>query len=501
MQRRSRRANVFDRVAELNPLVQERRSSASKQGQGIPSDPVLFAQEWAKFARRCRIRSGRKIIPFDPYPYQIQLAESIARNYGTNVVKTRQLGLTEEVANIFLFKASLNPAYTAVVFSKGGEDTAKIAQRTQLMAAGHLSLEVANTREVKVKDGGRIFFRTSTPDAGRGLESVSDIFFDEWNFVRLAEQIYGAAVPSTEMVGDDARIIMVSTPNGKRFQFWEILSSYNGDRSILETCKQIRDGVIDPVQQWVDEQGWTKFIVHWKAHPVYSQRPNYLAEVKKKNKLADATLQREFNLSFDDAVGGGMIKLLWFPRYSVKPAKPFRVVQSWDTAQTVGQASSHWACTTWLDYPDRCYLIDCFARKMLYPDGERQVKLQAIAHNPDILLIENKSTGGVLIQQLNVDESWRRSIAKINPTQAKELRMSAVSYDMEVGQVHLPEEARWLARLENILSDYPGNIGGDEADTISQFLQWRRDNPIIVKHDDRPLVGQKRSAVQTLSNY
>lgn len=293
---RVKRAAVAERT-ELRELLAIRRARARSQIKLQPKD------SWPEFARKTMIRSGRDIVPFVPWDYQIQLLNLIEQNYGTVITKTRQVGLTEFVACRFLWKAYRDPGYLSVVFSKGQDDTTRIAKRVRLMVASHPDIELVseNTKHLELKDGGSILFRPSTTNAARGVESASEFLFDEAGFVRDFEEIYGSSLPATEMLGRTARVIVLSTPNGKQGLYWNLLSSFNGDRDIVGICKQIREGKVDPVQWWIDEEGWVKFIVHWKAHPIYSKRPDYLANIKKDKKMTDRQISQEYNLGFEDA--------------------------------------------------------------------------------------------------------------------------------------------------------------------------------------------------------
>lgn len=267
---------------------------------------ISVSDNWAEFAPTTKIRSGVKIIPFEPYSYQKTLIQWIENHYATVIVKTRQLGLTECIANYFLWKAIKHPGYVAVILSKGGADTSNIAKRIRGMGQSliDLGLEFENDAitDIKLKNGGRLVFRPSTPNGVRGLESVSDILFDEVGFVDNIEQIYTSALPSTEMLGDDARIIFISTPNGKSGFFWDKLALNNPQEKDIETlCDDIKSDKIDPIQYWSDSNGWAKFIIHWKAHPIYSKIPNYLESIAKKKQLSESAIQQEYNLSFNES--------------------------------------------------------------------------------------------------------------------------------------------------------------------------------------------------------
>lgn len=271
-------------------------------------NPIVKPKEsWEEFARKTMIRSGRNLKPFEPYDYQIEFVKQVEKHYGTVCVKTRQLGMSELCVSYLLWKCKDNPAYLGVVFSKTQDDSSNLARRTRIASAAHpeIELESSNLKDMKLKNGGRLVFRPATPHAARGLESVSAILFDEAAFVPDIEEIYGSALPATEMLGQDpvngAKILIISTPNGRSSFFWNRVNESN-PVDILQVCDRVSSGELPPVQHWTDRGEWCKFIVHWKAHPVYRDRPNYLEHQKTSKRLTDAQVQREYNLSFEASV-------------------------------------------------------------------------------------------------------------------------------------------------------------------------------------------------------
>ena len=85
--------------------------------QNVKQNIYNVPENFEDFAKLCRIRSGKRIIPFAPYDFQIELAKLIDIHRGVIVFKTRQLGATETLACKFLHKAVLNPAYVAAILS------------------------------------------------------------------------------------------------------------------------------------------------------------------------------------------------------------------------------------------------------------------------------------------------------------------------------------------------------------------------------------------------
>lgn len=54
----------------------------------------------------------------------------------------------------------------------------------------------------------------------------------------------------------------------------------------------------------------------------------------------------------------------------------------------------------------------------------------------------------------------------------KEVRFNAACAPIEAGQVLLPREAPWLADFRRELMGFPRTVHNDQADSVSQFLNW-----------------------------
>ncbi len=287
-------------MAITQPLLPRGRAKILSKSEAPPlSDRV--PDNWPEFARMTRIRSGGKIVPFTAYRYQEQLVEAIENNYGTVVAKGRQLGCSETATSYMLWRACREPGFLGVVLSKGQADTANLCKRARMMADSNpemIELATKNLTDLRIVGGGRILFRPATPNGVRGLESVSMLFFDEIAFIPQVDMLYTAAMPSTEMCGPDARILMMSTPWGKSGFFYERLISGNGARDLLEEANLCRSEGSTGFRQWIDENGWAKVLLHWRAHPIYSQDPDYIKTTMKRKQMTEATARQEYDLEF-----------------------------------------------------------------------------------------------------------------------------------------------------------------------------------------------------------
>jgi hypothetical protein len=272
--------------------------SSDKNNTTFKHIPVV----WCDFASICKIRSGNKLVNFIPYDYQIKLIEEIEKHQTTIICKTRQLGITETIVNYFLHKAITNEGYLAVIFSKTQSDTSNIAKRIRKQIdylTDYCKLITNSLTDLEFQNKGRILFRNSTPNGARGLESVSDILFDESSFIDDIDEIYKSAIPCTTIVGKNAKIIILSTPNGQSGFYYDKLSSNNNNIDILEICEQIKQEKLPPYYYFTDNNNNLKFFIHWLGHPLFNkQRDTYLSDIKKQFDLTEETINQEYNLSF-----------------------------------------------------------------------------------------------------------------------------------------------------------------------------------------------------------
>lgn len=172
---------------------------------------------------------------------------------------------------------------------------------------------------------------------------------------------------------------------------------------------------------------------------------------------------------------GGMIQLKWFRRYAVPPTNYIQIIQSWDTAAKAKELNAPWVCGTWLEFDSNFYLLDVFRKQMLYPDGKRMAKSLAQKYQPNVILIEDKSTGQALIPELKDNPEFGYSIIAVEPCGDKETRMSTESAAIEAGRVLLPYSAPWLVDFEQEAGTFPLSATMDQVDMMSQFLRYMRE--------------------------
>lgn len=475
-------AQQFDR--QLNDLI----LGGLREDEPEVPDPDAETQRWVQFSRQSSIISGKRVIPFDPYEWQITLFRLLEVHPGAVLGKVRQFGATEFYGSRGLFKIHDNPAYKMAIFSISGEETAKVAERVKLMALTNPSVEIekANTRELKVRGGGAIYFLPSTLEKGRSFSSLTELVFDEWGFLpdTMARSIFASVTGAQGMVADDARISVVCTPpKNHACQYMEMLLQDNGDRDVFDIARQMREGKIAPLQWWADESNWIKMLLHWKGHPVYGQRQDHLARTKKRIKgIDEISLQREHNLNFDVRDSESLVDMTKLGTYRGFPPEFDLIVQSWDTAQTTGAASAKWGHVTFGLVGNHLYWLEMFSRKMMTPEGEGAVLSLAQKWSPHIVLIENKSSGIDIVNRFKDSSTFPCPVKAITPPKSsgagddpKARRFAAEVHWFNEGYVYLPEVAPWLTDAKTLLETAPTCEERDVMDALSQLLRWVRE--------------------------
>lgn len=193
---------------------------------------------------------------------------------------------------------------------------------------------------------------------------------------------------------------------------------------------------------------------------------------------------------------GGIIKKDWFQwwKYTTPPEITY-VVQSWDTAFSVGKSAAYSACTTWgvfYDHNDieNVILLSTWRDRVEYTELRERAKRLYFDYrdtgkerNPkftgrpiDICLIEAKATGDPLIKDL---AQAGISATPINPTGQgdKIKRVHFITPLIEGGRVWLPARGPSFDSLlpfadefMELVACFPNLESNDIVDTMSQAL-------------------------------
>lgn len=161
-----------------------------------------------------------------------------------------------------------------------------------------------------------------------------------------------------------------------------------------------------------------------------------------------------------------------------------RITVSGDTSKGTA-TGARTGLGVWVENARGAFLVEVAAERWQVPVIIDKLKALCKKAQPHAVLIEDKSTGEAIIQLLQVDAEWTWPIEAIIPPAGmdKVVRFAASTPAMKTGQVWLPRKGHpqcqhWQVKYEDELFHYPNVAQKDQGDMTSQFLNWRRENPL-----------------------
>ena len=186
----------------------------------------------------------RKEVPFRLFPRQKVYLNAIVENSNVVTVKHRQCGITTVssawITGQLVFASKKSPETVLCIGNKkdiSEQLVEKIGnfldQVPRWMWGGDYyspdpdspknTKSIYKTRNrgcIELFNGCKVHARSSGENAARGISAVSILIFDEAAFIQNGPVVYAQAVAATASVSG-AKILMVSTPNGKDPLYWK----------------------------------------------------------------------------------------------------------------------------------------------------------------------------------------------------------------------------------------------------------------------------------------
>lgn len=164
-----------------------------------------------------------------------------------------------------------------------------------------------------------------------------------------------------------------------------------------------------------------------------------------------------------------MINLSWFPRYDKLPEQFEKIITSADTATKEKEINDPSVIMTFGLYNKKWYMLDVVRERMNFTKLKKKMNQVIDDYSPNAILIEDKSSGTQLIQELK--SAGVSGVIAMTPTTDKVSRMNAQVETVETGYIVLPRRAPWLSDLEREFSHFPNVTHDDQVDALSQFLK------------------------------
>lgn len=168
------------------------------------------------------------------------------------------------------------------------------------------------------------------------------------------------------------------------------------------------------------------------------------------------------------AAEGNMIKKAWWQYYTELPKQFDEMLQSWDLTFKDSDGSDYVVGQVWGRINADKYLIDQVRGRMNFTDSVKAVEAVSAKYpKARLKLIEDKANGSAVI---NVLQHKLGGIVAITPKESKIARASAVSTDIEAGNVYLPKFAEFTKGLVEEAAAFPNGAHDDQVDATTQAL-------------------------------
>ena len=215
-------------MASKNPYLKKAHSQSEMTPEQVMelkrciADPVHFIKTYV------RVQHPTKgSIPFDLYPYQVEMVRNFQRGRYNIVLSARQTGKSATSAAYLLWFATFNFDKTILIASNKNSNAMEMIQRIRYayenlphwIKAGIMD-DGWNKHSVEFDNGSRIISTATSEEAGRGM-SISLLFLDEFAFVKpgIQDEFWTSIAPTLSTGGS---CIMSSTPNGDSNIFSQI---------------------------------------------------------------------------------------------------------------------------------------------------------------------------------------------------------------------------------------------------------------------------------------
>lgn len=226
-------------------------------------DPVYFISNYIKVTHPVR-----GLVPFNLYPFQIAMLESLKEHRFNVLRKFRQAGCTTISAAYSLWMIVFQKHKQVVILSKGDAESTEVLDRIKIMyeelpAFLKPKMIEDNKHTMKLSTGSTIKSRPSGKQSGRSLAG-SLLIIDEAAFIDNIDTIWAAVYP---IISTGGRAFVLSTVNGIGNWYYDVYH-----------------------KAVAGENSFNAIDINWEAHPEYKRMEGFedlYGELEKKGLYVD----------------------------------------------------------------------------------------------------------------------------------------------------------------------------------------------------------------------
>ena len=180
---------------------------------------------------------------------------------------------------------------------------------------------------------------------------------------------------------------------------------------------------------------------------------------------------------------GGIFKRQWFRTYDNRPTF-IRIIESWDTATSEKELSAYSVCSVWGETVEGgIYLLHVERQRLTFPQLKAQVVAQHNRFGGTGILVEDKSSGRQLCQDLGMGTRLPLIPVQVGKGQDKVARAMGCSAMVEAGRVYIPANAPWLSVFMQEVLTFPNCQYKDQVDSMTQALNYLKGGSVIAAMD------------------
>lgn len=193
-------------------------------------DPVYFIKTYVKI-----VNVDQGLIPFNLWPFQEEMIESMVANRFVICKMPRQVGKTQTVAALLLWYVLFHENFSVAILANKDRQAREILSRIQ-NGYEHLpkwlqqGIVTWNKGDIELENGSKILASATSSSAIRGT-SQNLVYLDEFAFVpsNLQEEFFNSVYPTISS-GKTSKVLITSTPNGMNM-FYKIWTDSEENRN------------------------------------------------------------------------------------------------------------------------------------------------------------------------------------------------------------------------------------------------------------------------------